>query len=97
MPASPSHESECPASRPRRLDAVLVARELARSREHAVSEIKAGKVTVNGAVAKKPVLPVSSDAEIVVPGRDEPAWAPRFYRRFYRCVFAARRDRSHRG
>lgn len=77
MPASPSHESEHPASRPRRLDAVLVTRELARSREHAVSEIKAGKVTVNGAVAKKPALPVSSDAEIVVTGSDEPAWASR--------------------
>ena len=37
-----------------RLDAELVARKIARSREHAQEMIKAGRVTVNGMLAKKP-------------------------------------------
>ena len=55
-------------SRPRRvrLDAELVRRGLARSREHAAALIAAGRVAVGGAVAAKPATGVGTDAPIVV-------------------------------
>lgn len=53
-----------------RLDAELVRRGLARSREHAVELVAAGRVTVAGARATKPATGVTTDAAIVV--RDEP-------------------------
>jgi 23S rRNA (cytidine1920-2'-O)/16S rRNA (cytidine1409-2'-O)-methyltransferase len=53
-----------------RLDAELVRRGLARSREHASELIAAGRVTVAGARATKPATGVTTDAAIVV--RDDP-------------------------
>jgi 23S rRNA (cytidine1920-2'-O)/16S rRNA (cytidine1409-2'-O)-methyltransferase len=53
-----------------RLDAELVRRGAARSREHASDLITAGRVSVNGTVAGKPATGVGTDADIVV--RDDP-------------------------
>ncbi len=52
--------------RRQRLDAELVRRSLARSREHAAQLIAAGRVTVSGAVATKPATAVMTDAPLVV-------------------------------
>ncbi|GLY70158.1 TlyA family RNA methyltransferase [Amycolatopsis taiwanensis] len=60
-----------------RLDAELVRRGLARSREHASTLIGEGKVTVQGMVASKPATGVSADSAIVVRGGDDPGWASR--------------------
>ncbi len=49
-----------------RLDAELVRRGLARSREHATELIAAGRVKVAGAPASKPATGVSTDVAIVV-------------------------------
>jgi 23S rRNA (cytidine1920-2'-O)/16S rRNA (cytidine1409-2'-O)-methyltransferase len=53
-----------------RLDAELVRRGLARSREHASELIAAGLVSVNKAVATKPATGVTTDADLVV--REDP-------------------------
>jgi 23S rRNA (cytidine1920-2'-O)/16S rRNA (cytidine1409-2'-O)-methyltransferase len=53
-----------------RLDAELVRRGLARSREHGAELIAAGRVTVNGQPAVKPATAVTVDADLVV--RDDP-------------------------
>ena len=53
-----------------RLDAELVRRGLARSREHASELIAAGRVRVNKAVATKPATGVTTDADLVV--REDP-------------------------
>lgn len=50
----------------RRLDAELVRRELARSREHASQLIAAGRVTVGGMTATKPATQVETSAAVVV-------------------------------
>ncbi|MCS0638292.1 TlyA family RNA methyltransferase [Streptomyces sp. LP05-1] len=50
----------------RRLDAELVRRKLARSREHAGQLIAAGRVTVGGNPASKPATQVETAAAIVV-------------------------------
>ncbi|WP_158889117.1 TlyA family RNA methyltransferase [Amycolatopsis anabasis] len=60
-----------------RLDAELVRRGLARSREHASTLINEGKVTVRGMVASKPATGVEADAAIVVRSADDPGWASR--------------------
>ncbi|WP_028661728.1 TlyA family RNA methyltransferase [Saccharomonospora saliphila] len=60
-----------------RLDAELVRRGLARSREHASSLIGEGRVTVRGLVASKPATGVETDAAIVVRADDDPGWASR--------------------
>jgi 23S rRNA (cytidine1920-2'-O)/16S rRNA (cytidine1409-2'-O)-methyltransferase len=60
-----------------RLDAELVRRRLARSREHASTLITEGKVTIRGMVATKPATGVESDAPIVVRSEDDPGWASR--------------------
>jgi len=52
--------------RRQRLDAELVRRRLARSREHASELIAAGRVSVSGAVATKPATGVTTDVAIVV-------------------------------
>jgi 23S rRNA (cytidine1920-2'-O)/16S rRNA (cytidine1409-2'-O)-methyltransferase len=70
------------AVRRARLDAELVRRGLARSREHAAELIAAGSVKVSGTVASKPATGVGADAPIVVAAAasaasDEPAWASR--------------------
>ncbi|MFJ3712113.1 MULTISPECIES: TlyA family RNA methyltransferase [unclassified Streptomyces] len=50
----------------RRLDAELVRRSLARSREHASQLIAAGRVTVGGATATKAATQVETSAAVVV-------------------------------
>ncbi|MFE9425844.1 TlyA family RNA methyltransferase [Kitasatospora sp. NPDC006697] len=50
----------------RRLDAELVRRNLARSREHASELIAAGRVSVGGAVASKSATQVETSAAVVV-------------------------------
>lgn len=60
-----------------RLDAELVRRGLARSREQASTLIGEGKVTVRGMVAAKPATSVEPDAPIVVRTEDDPGWASR--------------------
>jgi len=49
-----------------RLDAELVRRGLARSREHGAELIAAGRVSVNGQRAAKPATAVTVDADLVV-------------------------------
>jgi 23S rRNA (cytidine1920-2'-O)/16S rRNA (cytidine1409-2'-O)-methyltransferase len=62
-----------------RLDAELVRRGLARSREHASELVSAGKVKVAGVVATKPATGVGADAAIVVDtsAADDPGYASR--------------------
>jgi 23S rRNA (cytidine1920-2'-O)/16S rRNA (cytidine1409-2'-O)-methyltransferase len=62
----------------RRLDAELVRRNLARSREHASQLIAAGRVTVGGATATKAATQVETSAAVVV-ARDggEPEYVSR--------------------
>lgn len=62
-----------------RLDAELVRRGLARSREHASELIAAGKVKVAGTPATKPATGVTQDAAIVVDtsANDDPGYASR--------------------
>ena len=61
-----------------RLDAELVRRGLARSREHASELIAAGRVSVNKAVATKPATGVTIDADLVVRADpDSPDYASR--------------------
>lgn len=61
-----------------RLDAELVRRGLARSREHASELVTAGRVSVRGMVASKPATAVDTDTPVVVRAdeRDE-GWASR--------------------
>lgn len=62
----------------RRLDAELVRRKLARSREHASQLISAGRVTVGGATATKPATQVETSAAVVVAeGGDTPDYVSR--------------------
>jgi 23S rRNA (cytidine1920-2'-O)/16S rRNA (cytidine1409-2'-O)-methyltransferase len=67
------------AVRRSRLDAELVRRGLARSREHASELIAAGKVKVSGAVASKPATGVGADAPLLVDTSetDDPGYASR--------------------
>lgn len=58
------------APRRLRLDAELVRRGLARSREHASELIAAGRVTVNKELARKPATGVTTDADLVVRADD---------------------------
>jgi 23S rRNA (cytidine1920-2'-O)/16S rRNA (cytidine1409-2'-O)-methyltransferase len=61
-----------------RLDAELVRRGLARSREHASQLIADGRVTVRGTVAAKAATGVETDAAVVVRDLDDdPDWASR--------------------
>lgn len=55
----------------RRLDAELVRRELARSREHASQLIAAGRVTVGGTTATKSATQVETSAAVVVKEDDD--------------------------
>jgi len=57
-----------------RLDAELVRRGLARSRDHAAELVASGRVTVSGGAATKPATAVTTDVAIVVredPDREE--------------------------
>ncbi len=61
-----------------RLDAELVRRGLARSREHASQLIADGHVTIRGVVAQKPATAVEIDAALVVrEDPDDEGWASR--------------------
>lgn len=62
-----------------RLDAELVRRRLARSRNQAAELIAAGRVSVNGMPAAKPATVVDRDAPVVVRPDDDggPDWASR--------------------
>jgi 23S rRNA (cytidine1920-2'-O)/16S rRNA (cytidine1409-2'-O)-methyltransferase len=61
-----------------RLDAELVRRGLARSREHAVSLIAEGRVAVGGRAATKPATGVDAGTPVVVrTDPDEPSWVSR--------------------
>ena len=62
-----------------RLDAELVRRGLARSREHAAALIDAGRVSVAGAVATKPATGVTTDVALLVqpPDAAHPEYASR--------------------
>ena len=61
-----------------RLDAELVRRGLARSREDAVALIAEGRVTVGGQAATKPATGVEAGAPVVVrTDPDQPSWVSR--------------------
>ncbi|HZP14755.1 MAG TPA: TlyA family RNA methyltransferase [Nocardioides sp.] len=61
-----------------RLDAELVRRHLARSREHASELIATGRVKVSGVVATKPATGVTTDVAIlVIEGADGPDYVSR--------------------
>ncbi|HEX8005637.1 MAG TPA: SAM-dependent methyltransferase, partial [Trebonia sp.] len=61
-----------------RLDAELVRRGLARSRDQAATLIQAGRVSVAGQTAAKPATQVSRDAPVLVTAdNDEPDYASR--------------------
>jgi 23S rRNA (cytidine1920-2'-O)/16S rRNA (cytidine1409-2'-O)-methyltransferase len=60
-----------------RLDAELVRRGLARSREHASQLIGDGKVTIRGTVATKPATAVEPNTPVLVRQTDDPGWASR--------------------
>jgi len=60
-----------------RLDAELVRRGLARSREQAAELVAAGRVAVAGNPAAKPATQVSRDAPITVTGSGEPGYVSR--------------------
>jgi 23S rRNA (cytidine1920-2'-O)/16S rRNA (cytidine1409-2'-O)-methyltransferase len=64
--------------RVQRLDAELVRRSLARSREHAASLIAAGRVQVRGVTASKPATGVDQDTAVrVVADDDDPGYVSR--------------------
>jgi 23S rRNA (cytidine1920-2'-O)/16S rRNA (cytidine1409-2'-O)-methyltransferase len=61
-----------------RLDAELVRRGLARSREHAVTLIAEGRVAVAGTAATKPATGVEAGTPVVVrTDPDQPSWVSR--------------------
>jgi 23S rRNA (cytidine1920-2'-O)/16S rRNA (cytidine1409-2'-O)-methyltransferase len=61
-----------------RLDAELVRRGLARSREHAVALIAEGRVAVSGQAATKPATGVEAGTPVVVrTDPDQPTWVSR--------------------
>ena len=61
-----------------RLDAELVRRGLARSREHAVALIAEGRVAVSGRAADKPATGVDANTPVVVrTDPDRPSWVSR--------------------
>jgi 23S rRNA (cytidine1920-2'-O)/16S rRNA (cytidine1409-2'-O)-methyltransferase len=61
-----------------RLDAELVRRGLARSREHAVTLIAEGRVAVSGQAATKPATGVEAGTPVVVrTDPDQPSWVSR--------------------
>ena len=60
-----------------RVDAELVRRGLARSRQQAAELIGAGRVTIDGMRAAKPATAVAATATLVVQGPAERAWVSR--------------------
>ncbi|HEY2299535.1 MAG TPA: TlyA family RNA methyltransferase [Jatrophihabitans sp.] len=65
-------------ARVHRLDAELTRRGLARSREHAVALINAGRVEVRGVIARKPASGVAADTSLrVIADESDPNYASR--------------------
>jgi 23S rRNA (cytidine1920-2'-O)/16S rRNA (cytidine1409-2'-O)-methyltransferase len=60
-----------------RLDAELVRRGLARSREHARALVDAGHVKVGGIIATKPATGVDADASVVITDADDTDYVSR--------------------
>lgn len=60
-----------------RVDAELVRRGLARSRQQAAELIGAGRVSIDGMPAAKPATAVTVDARLTVTGADERSWVSR--------------------
>lgn len=60
-----------------RLDAELVRRGLARSRDHAVDLVARGRVSVAGRPASKPATAVAPGEALTVTGGDDPGYASR--------------------
>src|ERR1700710_746089 len=60
-----------------RVDAELVRRGLARSRQQAAELIGAGRVRIDGMPAAKPATAVAMDASLTVAGADERSWVSR--------------------
>ena len=60
-----------------RVDAELVRRGLARSRQQAAELIGAGRVSIDGMPAAKPATAVAMDASLTVAGADERTWVSR--------------------
>jgi 23S rRNA (cytidine1920-2'-O)/16S rRNA (cytidine1409-2'-O)-methyltransferase len=60
-----------------RVDAELVRRGLARSRQQAAELIGAGRVTINGMPAAKPATAIAVSAALTVEGDDERTWVSR--------------------
>lgn len=60
-----------------RVDAELVRRGLARSRQQAAELIGAGRVTINGMPAAKPATAISIDASLTVDPTGERSWVSR--------------------
>ena len=77
----PGEQGELGGSRPRmparaRLDAELVRRGLARSREQAAELIAAGRVAVSGQTAAKSATQVTKDTPVTVAGEATPTASP---------------------
>jgi 23S rRNA (cytidine1920-2'-O)/16S rRNA (cytidine1409-2'-O)-methyltransferase len=64
-------------ARKARLDAELVRRGLARSREHAAELVAEGRVQVRGIRATKPATGVEADTPLLVKELDTPEWVSR--------------------
>jgi 23S rRNA (cytidine1920-2'-O)/16S rRNA (cytidine1409-2'-O)-methyltransferase len=60
-----------------RVDAELVRRGLARSRQQAAELIDAGRVSIDGLPAAKPATAITLDARLVVAEADERSWVSR--------------------
>jgi 23S rRNA (cytidine1920-2'-O)/16S rRNA (cytidine1409-2'-O)-methyltransferase len=60
-----------------RVDAELVRRGLARSRQQAAELIGSGRVTINGMPAAKPATAIAVSANLTVEGDDERTWVSR--------------------
>ncbi|MCT7662114.1 TlyA family RNA methyltransferase [Mycobacterium deserti] len=60
-----------------RVDAELVRRGLARSRQQAAELICAGRVSINGMPAAKPATAIATSATLTVEGSDERSWVSR--------------------
>ncbi|MDP9168486.1 MAG: TlyA family RNA methyltransferase [Actinomycetota bacterium] len=60
-----------------RVDAELVRRGLARSRQQAAELIGAGRVRIDGMPAAKPATAVTTDAKLTVSGADDRSWVSR--------------------
>jgi 23S rRNA (cytidine1920-2'-O)/16S rRNA (cytidine1409-2'-O)-methyltransferase len=60
-----------------RVDAELVRRGLARSRQQAAELIGAGRVSIDGMPAAKPATAVTVDTKLTVAGADERSWVSR--------------------